>query len=101
MAKAWIDRWKLNRALYEKYGGRVIFQQAGLEPLDAYQKWLEDEERAGNFSIDDPHWREAFWEYYKPRYHHFAKLPDPFKAPFWSRPQEDAAKAAGPAGDSE
>ncbi len=35
-----VRQWKFNKFLYEKYGGRVIFQQAGLEPVDAYVKLI-------------------------------------------------------------
>lgn len=28
-----VTSWKFNKALYDKYGGRVIFQQAGYEPM--------------------------------------------------------------------
>ena len=84
IARFSIERWKFNKALYQKYAGRVIFQQFGLEPLDAYQKWLLDEEKAGNFKIFDAKWKDAFWEYYKPKYHrHFVKEADPFKIPLW------------------
>ena len=34
MAQQFVRAWKINKALYEKYGGRVIFQQAGVEPLE-------------------------------------------------------------------
>lgn len=35
IARTMITRWKLNRALFEQFGGRVIYQQFGPEPLDA------------------------------------------------------------------
>ena len=35
MGRAMIRQWKLNRALYQQYGGRFIYQQLGPEPLDA------------------------------------------------------------------
>jgi hypothetical protein len=80
-----VERWKFNKAVYEKYGGRVIFQQAGIEPLDAHLKWLEDQEKAGNFKIDDPYWRAAFGEYSKSKYHRIDVIdgPEPFKTPPW------------------
>ena len=59
-----IERWKINRALYEEYGGRIIFQQLGPEPLDAYRTFLEERERAGDFQIDDKPLADAFWRYF-------------------------------------
>lgn len=32
VAAAVIRQWKINRALYEQYGGRIVFQQGGPEP---------------------------------------------------------------------
>jgi Trp operon repressor len=37
VARVTVRQWNVNKALYEKYGGRVIFQQAGYEPVDAYR----------------------------------------------------------------
>jgi hypothetical protein len=64
MGRAIIRQWKLNRALHEQYGGRVIYQQMGPEPLDAYRQFLEERQRAGDFTIDDPALAEAFWGYF-------------------------------------
>ncbi|HEY0943857.1 MAG TPA: hypothetical protein VGD81_01275, partial [Opitutaceae bacterium] len=44
-ALEWVRAWKINKALYAQYGGRVIFQQAGPEPLDAYREFLKEQER--------------------------------------------------------
>ena len=35
-----IEQWKASQSLYKKYGGRVVFQQTGPEPLDAYHEYL-------------------------------------------------------------
>jgi len=59
-----ITAWKTNRSLYERYGGRVIFQQAGPEPVDAYRRFLEEHRDAGDFEIVDPELREQFWRYF-------------------------------------
>ena len=41
MAQWMVGPWKFNRELYRQYGGMVIWQQAGIEPLDAYKQFLE------------------------------------------------------------
>ncbi len=64
IAQQMITAWKLNRSLFERYGGRVIFQQAGPEPIDAYRIFLEEHRDAGDFEIIDPQLREAFWKYF-------------------------------------
>jgi hypothetical protein len=56
--------WKINKALHAKYGGRVIFQQAGFEPIDAYRDFLKEQERLGNFEIMDETVAAKFWRYF-------------------------------------
>lgn len=66
MAKYTVLEWKTDRKLYEMYGGDVIFQQANpLEPVGAYRKFLEGEERAGRFKILDPVLAQSYWAYYR------------------------------------
>ena len=64
IAENFVRAWKVNLALYEKYGGRVIFQQAGVEPLDAYRLFLQEQEAAGNFQILDKQYEASFWNYF-------------------------------------
>ena len=63
-AEKFVTKWKINHALYQKYGGRVIFQQAGMEPLDAYRDFLKEQERAGTFQIIDKRYEAPFWRYF-------------------------------------
>ncbi len=64
LAKALVLRWKINRALYRQYGGRIIFQQAGPEPLDAYRTFLQEQEALGHFKILDFSYAQEFWRYF-------------------------------------
>jgi len=59
-----VRSWKINRSLFGKYGGRVIFQQAGVEPLDAYRQFLKDQEKNGAFRIIDKKYEAGFWRYF-------------------------------------
>jgi hypothetical protein len=60
-----LGKWKFERHLYDKFGGgRVLWQQAGLEAFDANRKWLESEERHGHLKIADPNLRAAFYRYW-------------------------------------
>ena len=65
VAAAFIRQWKINRALYQQYGGRIIFQQGGPEPLDAYRLFLEERQSRGDFRIVDKNLEAAFWRYYR------------------------------------
>lgn len=65
-----LRNWKLQRHLYDEYGGgRILWQQAGLEAFDATRKWLESLEKAGKFKIADPTLRTAFYEYWTTQKH--------------------------------
>jgi len=64
MGRSMIRQWKLNRALYQQYGGRIIYQQLGPEPLGAYRRYLEERQAAGDFEIHDKALEEHFWRYF-------------------------------------
>jgi hypothetical protein len=64
MARDIIRQWKINKALYEQYGGRIIYQQLGPEPLDAYRQFLRQREADGAFAIRDQALEASFWRYF-------------------------------------
>lgn len=90
MGRAMIHQWKLNRALYRQYGGRIIYQQLGPEPLDAYRQFLEEREAAGDFTFHDPSLEKMFWSYFTDEVRHtFYASGSPeeaaaFQTPFWT-----------------
>jgi hypothetical protein len=88
IAEPFIQNWKINRHLYKKYGGRILFQQAGIEPIDAMRKWLEEREKAGDFAIYDAELKEGFWEYYRKDHGAFI-MENPtgheFDKPWWAQ----------------
>jgi hypothetical protein len=95
IATRFVQAWKVNQALYKQYGGRVIFQQAGVEPLDAYREFLRDQEKAGAFQIMDKQYEASFWNYFtNDTMHSFYTKEDGDKfmtTPWWlmSEPQEE------------
>ena len=65
-----LRNWKFQRHLYDKYdGGRILWQQAGLEAFDAMHKWLKIREKNGNFIISDSQLRLVFYEYWTTHNH--------------------------------
>ena len=64
MARNFVQSWKVNQALFKEYKGRVIFQQAGPEPLDAYRDFLKEYEKKGAFRILDKTYEAGFWCYF-------------------------------------
>ena len=64
MAASLIRNWKVNAALHEEYGGRIIYQQLGPEPLDAYLGLLRESQAAGRFAINQPALEREFWKFF-------------------------------------
>ncbi len=49
-----VDHWKFERHLYDRFGGgRILWQQAGMEAFDAMRNWLQTQERDGTLRIAD------------------------------------------------
>ena len=64
VAKAYIEQWMISKALYQQYGGRIIFQQGGPEPLDAMRDYLKEQQQKGAFKIFEKSFEAPFWEYF-------------------------------------
>jgi hypothetical protein len=64
MAAKFIEMYKINKSFYKQYGGRVIFQQMGPEPLDAYYLFLKDQEKSGALVLLNPELQKSFWAYF-------------------------------------
>ena len=96
VATQWVRQWKLNQALFREFGGRIVFQQAGWEPIDAYRKLLLQAEASGQLVLSDPTWRSAVYRYFEHRfiYADEAKARFYFEKPYWERTPEQM-KAAG------
>lgn len=62
LARQTIVAWKLNKTLFDQYGGRVVYNQDGPEPLDAYAAFLADRKKEGAFGIYDARLQAAFWD---------------------------------------
>jgi len=99
LARSVILPFKLNQALFRQYGGRVIFQQMGPEPLDAYRKFFEEQQKAGAFKILDESLVPSFWRYYKTdKMHNFlSKTREDgekiFSIRWWSLDEKEIRKA--------
>jgi len=53
--------WKVQRSLYQRYGGRVLVSAFGAQAIDGQLKYMREEEKRGSFEIFDPALRAAFW----------------------------------------
>ncbi len=84
--------WKVNRELYKKYGGPVIFQQANpMEPVGAYRKFLEEMQEAKLFEVFDEQDRARFWEYFTRNHTGWEVAPEDinFDVPWWMQADDD------------
>ena len=82
-----IRSWKISRALFETYGGTVIFQQGNpFEPVGALRDFLREMERAQAFEIFDPELKKQFWTYFEQK-HPFVVPPDKvdYSEPWWKK----------------
>ena len=84
-SKKVVESWKMNKALFDKYGGRIVFQQFGIEPIDAYQALIEDIKNKGKLKIIKSDFENIFAEqeaYNKSNNHTFIPK-DSFSTPYW------------------
>jgi hypothetical protein len=55
----------VSKALFEKYGGPVIFQQSNpQEPVGAERQLFEEAAAQGKLEILDPALKASFWAYF-------------------------------------
>lgn len=101
MGRSMIRQWKMNRRFHEQYGGRIIFQQFGPEPLDAYRQYLEERRDASDLEIKNKDFEESFWRYFtNDSMHSFYEPGSPEEAQAFSTPPWEMA-AAGPESPAE
>ncbi|MBI1347493.1 hypothetical protein GC163_14535 [bacterium] len=88
-----LDSWKLQKHLYDNYGGgRILWQQAGQEAFDAMHNWLKAQEAAGQFQITDPELRQKFYHYWTTQKHgafltdNKERIQKEFLEPPWMKP---------------
>lgn len=65
-----LTHWKYQNVLYKKYnGGRLLWQQMGIEAFDATRVLLETAEKKGRFKIYEPKIRDEFYFYWTKQNH--------------------------------
>jgi len=75
LAREWVVGWKTRKALYEQYGGAVVWEQFDpLEPIGAFNALLEEQHERGAYVIHDPEAARVFWQFVE-------RVPDRFVVP--------------------
>jgi hypothetical protein len=98
LASGAVRQWKIDRALYQQYGGRIAAHPGGPEPHDAYRRFLEERSARQDFQIFSPELEQAFRQRYAvDAPYRFLRTGSPeeasaFAAPPW---QHAAPKAGG------
>jgi uncharacterized protein YjaG (DUF416 family) len=95
IAEAFIRQWKVNRLLHQEFGGRIIRQQGGPEPLDAHRRFLESAQKQGNLTITGESIEQRFWQYFRDdSLHDFYPAGSPEEAQAFNTPPWAAEKSA-------
>lgn len=92
--KSAILNYKIYQALYRQYKGRVIFQQAGPEPLDAFRQFFEEQQSKGKFKFYNKDAEDLFWDYYRNVKHTFISDPNEVEkamnTPWWLQQKKES-----------
>lgn len=80
-----VMQYQAEKAMFEEFGGRVIFRQSNPQmPIDAYSALLSRYRDAGKLNIVDEDLREAFWDVFTPPFQYeIAPENIDFTQPWW------------------
>jgi hypothetical protein len=82
----WIEQWKLNRALYEQYGGVVALTEFGPDPQGARAAALADYEKRGLVLFSDPAQRSRIFAWLGRRPSMVVRPAEVDFTPYWKLP---------------
>ena len=88
----WIVGFKANRALYEKYGGRLGLTKFGPEPIGALEALLREGEKAGHMRIFDAALAKEFWGWYAAQPRRVARPEEIDFTYYWTKPLPGSAQ---------
>jgi hypothetical protein len=82
----WIEQWKMNKALYEQYGGIVAITRFGPDPHGARAALVADYERRGLVRFPDAAQRERVFAWFNRRPSMVTRLEEVDFTPYWKLP---------------
>jgi hypothetical protein len=82
----WIEQWKMNRALYEQYGGIVALTRFGPDPHGARAALMADYERRGLVKFPDAAQRKRVFAWINRRPSMVTRPEEVDFTPYWKRP---------------
>ena len=85
IAKKQVLLFQTERAMYEEFGGRVIFRQSNPQmPIDAYQALLKRYQVSGKLTFNDSQLESSFWESFAPPFQFEIPAENvDFSTPWW------------------
>ena len=92
IAGPWIEGWKCNKSIYDKYGGTVGITKFGPDPVGATKCLLEHYEKQGKIVIYDDNLRHEFWKRLSLPPKLTAKPEDVDFTPYWKKPPSHNAE---------
>ena len=88
-SRPWITLYKVDKALYEKYGGAVAITKTGLFPFEARRKLIEEHIHRGDIVFADKTFEAKFWESYETLNKRLAEKEKIDFTPYWLKPLPD------------
>jgi len=83
---SWIEMWKMNKALYEQYGGVVALTEFGPDPRGARAALFADYEERGRLIFYDESLRERFFSMLAAKPRMVVKPAAVDFTPYWKKP---------------
>lgn len=83
-----VTNWKFDKALYERFGGRVFFEESKEvgRPLESYRRFIAEKERSADLRFHDEDIRAAFYERFAKPKDESKVLPANYYAkPYWDK----------------
>jgi hypothetical protein len=78
-----IEAWKFNKSVYERYGGTVAITKFGPDPVEATKRLLKEYERDKKLEVCNPILRKSFWHRLSMRPHLVAEKNEVNFTPYW------------------
>jgi hypothetical protein len=84
--RQWVTWHKVDKAVYEQYGGDVAITHMGLYPIGARRKLIEEHMRAGDIRFLDAGFEAQFWKEYEKGGRLIAAKDQIDFTPYWLKP---------------
>jgi len=88
-SRQWVTWHKVDKAVYEQYGGKVATTAFGLYPIEARRKLIEEYIAEGKIRFVDADFETQFWKSYEEGGRFFVERKQIDFTPYWLKPIPD------------